>query len=81
MLLHVYNGSDWKSTLLEVVPQRKGAIALPAHSATAISIPASKQQQEEENNCPARTIPDCDPPLVTNISEAIPNSDPDDQKN
>lgn len=29
MILRVYNGADWKSTLMEVVPKRKGAIALP----------------------------------------------------
>lgn len=43
MILRVYNGADWKSTLLEVVPKRKGAVALSGVSKTT-TIPNNSEQ-------------------------------------
>lgn len=43
MILRVYNGADWKSTLLEVVPKRKGAVALSGESKTT-TIPSNSKQ-------------------------------------
>lgn len=77
MLLHRYNGSDWKSTLLEVVPQRKGAFPLPDNIATETSTPPAKEEvKEEENSSPPTT--NCEPTLSSVKSEAISDQD---QKN
>lgn len=48
MILRVYNGSDWKTTLMEVMPQRKGAILLDDTSVTTTTtakVPVDKDEK------------------------------------
>lgn len=69
MILRVYNGSDWKTTLMEVMPQRKGAILLDDTSVTTTTakVPVDKDEKPV-------TLPSAEPTTLT-----TPKADTTDQ--
>lgn len=72
MILRVYNGSDWKTTLMEVMPQRKGAILLDDTSVTTSTAKVPVEKDEEPVN--PITLPTDEPTTLT-----TPKADTTDQ--
>lgn len=82
MLLRVYNGADWKTTLMDVVPQRKGAIALPF--ATDLNVAVDDDQKKtttSQETVQEVVVPS--PPILTIVASppATATTEPVDQAN
>lgn len=83
MLLRVYNGADWKTTLMDVVPQRKGAIALPFATDLNVAVDDDQKKKTTTNQEPVQEVVVSSPPIVTIVTSPPANAttEPVDQAN
>lgn len=78
MLLRVYNGADWKTTLMDVVPLRKGALALPF--ATDLNVACDDDQKKTTT---VQEVAVSSPPILTIVASppATATTEPVDRAN